>query len=350
MAKISAYEYLNTLIDFYEATDKLYMQAEADVVVATKRRDEAKNMKNKVWNRLAEARKKCNVTDSDVTKTVVRKSSLRNREHGEKTPSPRDNDGNKSDNQFSPDPFSPDPFSPQTYPPLHEEDELKNKRNQLQPIPDLDSQAVAPTGPRNRKPRKLSSPGGRSRKMGHSIPKQSRSIRTVKLESKNINVPIFEICRGRAPEWYESNLKAESLGLVKRFYQAALGTKTHAATNQVYISSVLLNDEYHTMVTMTSEVQELYIGVSKTSDGKETLRDRAARALVQPPQKEPVAIFFAPRNTKFTGDVFYGGHWKVVAGNMLEPPRIVKGTPRQCLVKFEFCGVNPDIVKAVNGE
>jgi hypothetical protein len=94
----------------------------------------------------------------------------------------------------------------------------------------------------------------------------------------------------------------------------------------------------------------LYIGVSSNSDGKETLRDRAARALVQPPQKEPLAIFFAPKNELGTDDVYYGGHWKVVAGNMFEPPRVMKGTPRQCLVKLVFSGVDPEIVKAVNAD
>ena len=149
--------------------------------------------------------------------------------------------------------------------------------------------------------------------------------RSISLDAKNMDFPVLGICKGRSREWYEANFDAESLGLAKRFYLAALGTKIHAATNQVYISSVLLNDEWNTMVTTTSEVQELYIGVSNTSDGKETLRDRAARALVQPPQKEPVAIFYAPKNTRQTDDIYYGGHWKVVAGNMLEPPRVVKG-------------------------
>ena len=172
----------------------------------------------------------------------------------------------------------------------------------------------------------------------------------IPLESKNMDLPILAICKGRSREWYEANFDAESLGLAKRFYQAALGTKTHASTNQVHISSVLLNDEWNTMATTTAEVQELYIVVSNNSDGKETLRDRAARALVQPPQQEPAAIFFAPKMTRNTEDVYYGGHWKVVAGSMLDPPRVFKGTPRQCLANFVFCGVDPEIVKAVNGD
>jgi hypothetical protein len=184
--------------------------------------------------------------------------------------------------------------------------------------------------------------------MGGFVPMYRRTI--IPLESKNMDLPILAICKGRSREWYEANFDAESLGLAKRFYQAALGTKTHASTNQVHISSVLLNDEWNTMATTTAEVQELYIVVSNNSDGKETLRDRAARALVQPPQQEPVAIFFAPKMTRNTEDVYYGGHWKVVAGSMLDPPRVFKGTPRQCLANFVFCGVDPEIVKAVNGD
>ena len=168
------------------------------------------------------------------------------------------------------------------------------------------------------------------------------------MESPNLETPVLEICKGRTCDWYEANLDSSNFGLVKRFYQAALGTKTSATTNRVYISSILLNDEWNDLVGKTSQVQELYLGTSSSPDGKETLRDRAARALVQPPQKEPLAIFFAPKNKLQTENVYYGGHWKVIAGHMLEPPQIVKGQPRQCLVKFVFSGVNMDLVKAIN--
>ncbi|KAL3941514.1 MAG: hypothetical protein SGBAC_004132 [Bacillariaceae sp.] len=431
MSQVPAREHLKTLIEFYHAIEKLHREAEADVVFAKKRRDEARTMKTEAWDRLAEARNKYDITDLDfpvtspipqressrrlIKKAVIRKSSLRPQE-GETSPyppPPADDEGNLSED-----------VSPSRRDPLHKETEVNHKLKKLEPIPNFVEQGSGTPGtPQNSRKSKmdpfpnsveqgLSTPGNpqrprqskmvpihdsagrgsgtpgtpqRTRKskmvpipklaeQGLSTPgtpqrsrKSTKKLvgspagrkstlgnsmhrKTIPLDSKDIDLPILSICKGRSRDWYEANLDSESLGLAKRFYHAALGTKTRASTNQVHISSVLLNDEWNAMATNTSEVQELYIGVSNTSDGKETLRDRAARALVQPPQREPVAIFFAPKKTRNTDDVYYGGHWRVVAGSMLEPPHVINGMPRQCLAKFIFCGVNPDIVKAVNGD
>ncbi|CAJ1961063.1 unnamed protein product [Cylindrotheca closterium] len=458
MSQVPAREHLKSLIDFYQAAEKLHREAEADVVFAKKRRDEARTMKAETWDQLAEARKKYDVADLEfpvpvplpqressrrlVKKPVVRKSSVRSNREEESSPYPPaalpDEEGNLAED------VSPS----RRYKPLQNEDELKSdlrklvplipnlteqdapgtpqertRKSNVAPVPDSAQQDAPGTPRRSQKSKMLPIPDSaeqdapgtprRSRKSNlpsipnstdqgsgalgtphrtrkpkmapipdsaelvpgtpgtpHRSRKSSRRVlvspagrkstvvggsfsmhrRSIALESKNMDLPVLAICQGRSREWYEANFDAESLGLAKRFYQAALGTKTHATTNQVHISSVLLNDEWNKMATTTSEVQELYIGVSNTSDGKETLRDRAARALVQPRQQEPVAIFFAPKKTRNTEDVYYGGHWKVVAGKMLEPPRVVKGMPRQCLVSFVFCGVDPNIVKAVNGD
>jgi hypothetical protein len=127
------------------------------------------------------------------------------------------------------------------------------------------------------------------------------------ITAKDLVSSVLDICKDRSREWYEENLDCESLGLVKRFYQAALGTKTHAATNSIYFYSVLLNDEWNDLATNTSEVQELYIEVS--------LR----------------------KNELGTDNVYYGSHWKVFAGNKFDPPRVMKVTPRHCLVKLWAC-------------
>ena len=160
---------------------------------------------------------------------------------------------------------------------------------------------------------------------------------------------VLEICKGRSRDWYDSNFDCESHGLVKKFYQAAFGTKTNEKTKEVSVITIVLNDDWNDLVTTTGEIQEMYIGKSPDPNAKPTLRDRAAEALVLPPQRDPVGIFFAPKKSKGTNEIFYGGHWKVIDGKMLKPPRAVKGQQRQCHAKFEFVGVDKSIVNAING-
>jgi hypothetical protein len=358
MTDVPASEYINSLLAFYQTAEKILRQAEADVVFAKKRREEARNIKDEAVARLEEAKRKYDIGNftlpdqspslNEVSKRLVKRTV---HHHGRsKSSSSHSGDGYKSD----------DPSASVGNAPL-QQDRRSAKGSKLLNMnsnaDDLSSPLVSPLmqdyNSKRRirsfkmpKSQKLLSPSGhRSTSIGASISKRSLMI-----TAKDLVSPVLDICKGRSREWYEENLDCESLGLVKRFYQAALGTKTHAASNQIYISSVLLNDEWNDLATNTSEVQELYIGVSTNSDGKETLRDRAARALVQPPQKEPLAIFFAPKNELGTDNVYYGGHWKVVAGNMFEPPLVMKGEPRQCLVKLVFSGVDPEIVKAVNAD
>jgi hypothetical protein len=444
MTDVPASEYINSLLAFYQTAEKIVRQAEADVVFAKKRREEARNIKDEAVARLEEAQKKYDIGNftlpdrspslNEVSKRLVKRTvhhqgRRKSSSGGSREKSSHSGDGYKSDDPSASVGYSTlqqdrrlakgtklpnmnsnaDDLSTPVASPLMQDSNSKHRsRPSKVPKP---QKLVSPSGRRSTsidgyqsddpsasvrhaplqqdrrsakgsklpnmnsnaddlstpvssplmqdsnskhrsrpskvpKPQKLVSPSGRrSTSVGAAISKRSLMI-----PARDLVSPVLDICKGRSREWYEENLDCESLGLVKRFYQAALGTKTHAATNQIYISSVLLNDEWNDLATNTSEVQELYIGVSSNSDGKETLRDRAARALVQPPQKEPLAIFFAPKNELGTDDVYYGGHWKVVAGNMFEPPRVMKGTPRQCLVKLVFSGVDPEIVKAVNAD
>ena len=89
----------------------------------------------------------------------------------------------------------------------------------------------------------------------------------------------------------------------------------------------------------------MYIGKSADPNAKPSLRDKAAQVLVRPPQREPVALFFSPKDDN---KIYYGGHWKVLDGDLLSPPRDVKGQPRQCLVKFECVGVSQPVINALN--
>eukprot|EP00980_Cylindrotheca_fusiformis_P023803 scaffold11032_cov122-Cylindrotheca_fusiformis.AAC.4 len=353
MIDVPAREHVKTLLAFYQTAETMLRQAEADVVFAKKRREEARNIKDEAMARLEEAKERYGVEDIalpdrslslvELSKRLVRKPSSRhakqkkNKNRGRsKSPSQHGSDGYKSD----------DPVASTGY-------RRSKSRQQAADLSSHSDHRNSPDGSPGKhksrhskmpRPRSLGSPGGRRSSGG------AASRRGSLLISKDLVSPVLGICKGRSREWYEANIDCESLGLVKRFYQAALGTKTHAASNQIYISSVLLNDEWNDLVADTSEIQDLYIGVSSNSDGRETLRDRAARALIRPPQKEPLAIFFAPRHSLGTEDVYYGGHWRVLAGNMFDPPLVMKGTPRQCLVKLIFSGVDPEIVKAVNAE
>jgi hypothetical protein len=121
------------------------------------------------------------------------------------------------------------------------------------------------------------------------------------------------------------------------------GEAANGLTQKVSVLTIVFNEDWNDLVTKTSEIQEMYIGENTNSNpnGKATMRDRAAEALVTPPQKEPIALFFAPNNSKGTSDIHYGGHWRVVDG-------IGEGATKECLAKFEFVGVDKAIVEAIN--
>jgi hypothetical protein len=288
MSEVSADEYIKSLQDFFETAEKLFNQADADVVIAERRRSEAMHIKEEAYIRLERAKTKYKSVFGD----------------------------------FPPKPPFPRSKSPMSSPSLEHS---------------------------SRKSTSKSPRSGSGRYRREPVLRHGGSKRHLTLSKRDQTKSVLEICKGRSREWYENNFDSESLGLVKTFYKAALGTKTNKSTEKLYISSILLNDEWNDLANTTNDIQELYIGTSAQSeDGKASLRDRAARALVQPPQLEPLAVFFAPKNKFGTDNVYYGGHWKVAAGNMLEPPQVVKGQPRQCLIKFVFAGIDRNIVNAIN--
>lgn len=159
---------------------------------------------------------------------------------------------------------------------------------------------------------------------------------------------VLTISQGRNRDWFDKNFDCEAHGIVKKFYQATFSTKTSEKTKKVTVKTIVLNDEWNDLVTDTSQIQEMYIGKSPDNDVKPTFRDRAAEALVNPPQQDPIALFFAPKHSLNTNEIYYGGHWKVVDGEMLQPPRLVKGQLQQCLARFAFVGIDRHIVEAIN--
>lgn len=108
------------------------------------------------------------------------------------------------------------------------------------------------------------------------------------------------------------------------------------------------------LATNTDDIQELYIGKSPTgaaTSGKKgaspqipSRRDKAVGALAAP-QQESVALFFAP--TKRYGHIYYVGHWKVIHGELLDPPKIVQEQPRKCWIHFKFVEINPAVTEAM---
>mmetsp|Transcript_9491 Transcript_9491/g.17296 ORF Transcript_9491/g.17296 Transcript_9491/m.17296 type:complete len:153 (+) Transcript_9491:2-460(+) len=150
-------------------------------------------------------------------------------------------------------------------------------------------------------------------------------------------------------------MDCDRVGLVRRFYQASFGTKTNQETKQLSVSTILLKDDSNDLVQSTSDIQVMYIDKSTKStapDGtaaksQPSLRGQAAQALATP-QQEPVALFFVPVKSTGTNNIYYGGHWKVVHGEMIDPPKTIRGRPRQCRLSFEFVGVDQSIVQAIN--
>jgi hypothetical protein len=213
-----------------------------------------------------------------------------------------------------------------------------------------------PDEPKRSPPKKSSSGdlGGTSRSMG--VRRGSKAQIRAVLEDAEINKPVFEICKGRTREWFDQHLDCDSLSLVKNFFRASFGTKTNAQSKKVTVFTMVLNDRWNDLVVNTTEIQEVYIGQNNNTNPnpKSSLRDKAAEALVMPPQKEPLALFFAPKNREKTSvktsEIYYVGHWQVQNGKMLSPPVSKKGQMRQAHVKFKFIGIDKRIVDAMNEE
>ena len=163
--------------------------------------------------------------------------------------------------------------------------------------------------------------------------------------------PTLQITKGRSREWLEKNFNYQAFGLVKKFYDASFGTKTNEKAQKVTVRTIVLTDEWDELATDTSMTQEMYVlkGAGENSGSVDLAqRDRAAHALVDPPQSLPIALFFAPKKTLNSSDLYYVGHWKVVGGKVLDPPEMMNGQFRQAVAKFAFAGVDKNIVDTFN--
>jgi hypothetical protein len=188
------------------------------------------------------------------------------------------------------------------------------------------------------------------RRMEPHTRKKPRGV-VVALKAYSQPKPTLEITRGRSREWLENNFNYEAFGLVKKFYEASFGTKTNERAQKVTVRTIVLTDEWNDLAKDTSMIQEMYV-VKGTGENSGSVgpaqRDRAAHALVDPPQSLPIALFFAPKKALKTSDIFYVGHWKVVDGNVLDPPEMMNGQLRQTIVKLSFAGVDKNIVDTFN--
>lgn len=346
MPDIPASEYIESLLVAYKQAERNYNQAVSDVVAAERRRDEAKKSKDEAFTRLDDARRKYGISiegSNSENNPVVRT----NRPPKSLTRKSSQNSGKKkqvrgqsirqaiAESESSRIAVDDVPKSPTN----------DDKGTKSSPVIQRQSISaphivLSPTAGQKKAPKIfLTNP---------ESPRRRSSNRLVPLLPMEDATHIFDIAKGRSRDWYDKNFDCEACGLVKKFYQAAFGTKTSEKTQKVTVRTIVLNDEWNDLVTDTSQIQEMYIGKSADKDSKRTLRDRAAEALVNPPQQDPVALFFAPKKLLNTNEIFYGGHWKVIDGKMLHPPRAVKGQLRQCLAKFVFVGIDRQIVDAIN--
>ena len=327
---------LTALLEAYQNAERAYGKAVADVVAAEIKRDESLRAKDEAYSQLEAARRKFS------------EESLHN------SSSHMNAFSNSSSNNLSVPALTPP--SPRTTNP---------KINIGRPQPPKRSKSKdGGAGSRPGPPKRTNSKGaGRKTPKRTNSKKKENKMESVRnlmvrksvrmlgnLVQSDLDRPIFDVCTGRSREWYEEHVNCESLGLVKQFYQASFGTKTNGKTQKVHVFTMVLNDEWNDLVTRTTEIQDVYIGKNTSENAKPSLRDRAAQALVSPMQAEPIALFFAPKKSKGSGDIYYVGHWKVIDGKMLAPPRPVKGQMRQCLVRLKFVGLNQDIVDAISKE
>lgn len=354
MPDVPPNEYINSLLIAYEHAEKYYNQAVSDVIAAEIRRDEARKIQEDALKRLEDAREiygtidvKKDVPWSDITTNVTTSPT---EGHGRPpTVSPTRNTGTKpvrrkpikkaiaesestrrllvektQENVVNSD-VEDSPEAPQA-----------DKRQSIVP-PDI---ILSPTAGQKKAPKIfLTSP---------ESPRKRLSIVPLLFPMDEVK-GVLKIAQGRNREWFDKNFDCEAHGLVKRFYQATFSTKTNEKTKKVTVKTIVLNDEGNELVTDTSQIQEMYIGKSSDNgDPKPTFRDRAAEALVNPLQQDPLALFFAPKNALRTNEIYYVGHWKVVDGEMLQPPLLVKGQLQQCLARFAFVGIDRKIVDAIN--
>ncbi len=349
MPEIPVSEYIESLLIAYQNAEKIYNLAVSDVIAAERRRDEAEKCKEDARTRLELARQKY-TTPSGETPSPENPVTTSSRPPRGVTRKTSQNNGKKKQVRRQPIKKAiAESESTRTSPVENIQNIPMNVEEKIEISPVAKRLSItspqiilSPTAGHSKAPKIfLTNP---------ESPRRRSSNRIVPLLSIEDTKPIFEIAKGRSREWYDKNFDCEASGLVKKFYQAAFGTKTNEKTQKVTVRTIVLNDEWNDLVKDTSEMQLMYIGKSAEQDSKPTLRDRAADALVNPPQQDPVALFFAPKNLLNTNEIYYGGHWKVVDGKMLHPPRAVKGQLRQCLAKFVFVGVDRQIVEAINKE
>jgi len=333
MPEISASEYLNSLLQAYQSAEKIYTQAVSDLVAAEIRRDEASTARDEALQRLEEARakygpgnkaangeQKLNKSNSFSRRkggpgksSSFKKKALRQSRSFDRTP--RKGESN---------PPSP-PKPPLSRSPSFDDKNRETTKSPIQRSLSDSERGLEPgvtAGNTNGTNEILLSPRAGSKKApkifrngnhkSEEAPKR-KSAKLVVGPLAPLDTP-FKICditKGRSRNWMQKNIDCVSLGLVKKFYQAAFGLVTNEKTKEISVHTIVLNDEWNELVTDTSEIQEMYIGKSSDPNAKPSSRDRAALALVKPPQREPIALFFAPKKAQGSNDIHYGGHWKV---------------------------------------
>ena len=407
---VPASDYLDCLLEGYQNAETVYSQAVSDVVVAEIRRDKAKQAKDLALQRFEEAHKQYG---GSSTISIVEKKLQKTTAKSERTTPPKSSTSympshhrakyinaaqklagklknvTKEKDYFPPPDVShssstsvalsatsaaiPNTTSMShpvrignTKPPVDITNQQSSLGTKKPPLPKLffktnnkNSRSSLKDTTNNRTATKKTS----SNMCNDKTETGNRAaVRNKKRTSRIVPAPLDQlqgnpcnvlgICKGRTRDWFQAHFDGceNNLGLVRHFYKASFGTQTNVKTKQVKVYSIVLDDNWNDFVSTTSDVQEIYIGNSP----------KIVKALVkqQPCQKEPIAIFFAPKKKSRGGTtantLHYGGHWKIIPGSgsthTSNPPQEVKGRERHCLVKFEFVGINQQIIEVMNQE
>jgi hypothetical protein len=336
----STSELLNSLLTAYQYAEKVHGQTVSDLVAAEIRRDEALQVKNEAFAKLEQAREKIHNAPAPNVPTPAK---MREPPPSPRSPAPKILTKNSMKRKSS------NGIVVQSVP--KQEEKKQEEKEPDEKIQEEKKEDIQKPDEPKRTPLKRTnsrSSGGSRRSVGGR--RGSKAHVPAVLEDAEINKPVFEICNGRTREWFDQHIDCDSLGLVKNFFRASFGTQTNAQSKKVTVLAMVLNDEWNDLAVDTTEIQEVYIGQNNytSPSPKPSLRDKAAEALVIPPQKEPLALFFAPKISKKTSEIYYVGHWQVQDGKMLSPPVSKKGQMRQALAKFKFVGIDKRIVDAIN--
>lgn len=123
---------------------------------------------------------------------------------------------------------------------------------------------------------------------------------------------------------HDVRLLKEKTGIFAKFGMSTIATKDNK------VSHLVMNDEWNVLAPSRCDAQELYLGTgSARARGGNLLAAVAA---------DGIPLFHAPKKAEKTTKIYYVGHWAPIREKTkyFQTPKIVKGQPRQMLVRLRF--------------